>query len=374
MFNLYDGRTQLYQWDADVKIIINDPTVNEVHFCNKTDDCALVVEVYDYEGYRVANIPNILLQEAWPIRAYASCVCYTKDSTIFEVVPRSKPADYVYTETEVKTFEKLEEEVRQALNESGYYLPSMSEDGFLTWTASREGMPEAPATYVRGEQGIQGETGPQGEVGPKGDKGDAFKYEDFTEEQLAALKGPKGDTGKGEKGDTGAPFTYDMFTPEQLEALKGPAGPTGPQGPKGNAFTYNDFTTEQLEALRGPQGVQGPAGAQGLQGIQGPKGDKGDKGDTGPQGIQGPQGPQGEKGDTGATGPQGPIGAQGIQGLQGPEGPIGPRGEIGPVGPAPVKGVDYWTEADQEAIKDYIENTLDTKVSEGFLVVLGGRY
>ena len=25
-------------------------------------------------------------------------------------------------------------------------------------------------------------------------------------------------------------------------------------------------------------------------------------------------------------------------------------------------------------IKDYIENTLDTKVSEGFLVVLGGRY
>ena len=34
----------------------------------------------------------------------------------------------------------------------------------------------------------------------KGDKGDAFKYEDFTAEQLAALKGEKGD--QGEKGDT----------------------------------------------------------------------------------------------------------------------------------------------------------------------------
>ena len=30
-----------------------------------------------------------------------------------------------------------------------------------------------------------------GITGPKGDKGDPFTYEDFTEEQLAALKGPK---------------------------------------------------------------------------------------------------------------------------------------------------------------------------------------
>jgi hypothetical protein len=37
----------------------------------------------------------------------------------------------------------------------------------------------------------------------KGAKGDPFTYEDFTEEQLEALKGEKGDKGeKGEKGDT----------------------------------------------------------------------------------------------------------------------------------------------------------------------------
>ncbi len=36
--------------------------------------------------------------------------------------------------------------------------------------------------------------GPQGPKGEKGDKGDAFTYADFTAEQLAALKGEKGDT------------------------------------------------------------------------------------------------------------------------------------------------------------------------------------
>ena len=55
---------------------------------------------------------------------------------------------------------------------------------------------------------------PAGEKGAKGDKGDAFTYDDFTPEQLAALKGADG--ADGAKGD---PFTYADFTPEQLAAL-----------------------------------------------------------------------------------------------------------------------------------------------------------
>ena len=47
---------------------------------------------------------------------------------------------------------------------------------------------------------------------------------------------------------------------------------------------------------------------------------KGDKGDTGPQGIQGIQGPKGDKGDTGAN------------------------------GHTPVKGTDYFTEADKQEL------------------------
>ena len=48
--------------------------------------------------------------------------------------------------------------------------------------------------------------------------------------------------GQGEKGE---PFRYEDFTPEQLEALK---------GEKGESFKYEDFTPEQLEALRGKDG------------------------------------------------------------------------------------------------------------------------
>ena len=35
--------------------------------------------------------------------------------------------------------------------------------------------------------------GDKGDRGEKGEKGDPFEYEDFTPEQLAALKGDKGD-------------------------------------------------------------------------------------------------------------------------------------------------------------------------------------
>ena len=51
---------------------------------------------------------------------------------------------------------------------------------------------------------LKGLQGPQGEPGLKGDP---FRYEDFTPEQLQALKGPKGD--KGEDGRDGASATAE---------------------------------------------------------------------------------------------------------------------------------------------------------------------
>ncbi|MDW3868384.1 BppU family phage baseplate upper protein [Staphylococcus saprophyticus] len=47
----------------------------------------------------------------------------------------------------------------------------------------------------QGIQGLKGETGIQGPKGDKGDKGNPFVYTDFTQAQLDALKGPKGDNG-----------------------------------------------------------------------------------------------------------------------------------------------------------------------------------
>ena len=54
---------------------------------------------------------------------------------------------------------------------------------------------------------IPGAQGLPGEQGTRGPKGDPFRYEDFTPEQLEALKGPKGD--KGEVGRDGTSATAD---------------------------------------------------------------------------------------------------------------------------------------------------------------------
>lgn len=76
----------------------------------------------------------------------------------------------------------------------------------------------------------------------------------LTPEQIEKLKGPKGEQGL--PGPKGEPFKYSDFTQEQLNALK------GPKGDKGEPFRYSDFTAEQLLALRGPKGDPGSGGGQ----------------------------------------------------------------------------------------------------------------
>lgn len=57
----------------------------------------------------------------------------------------------------------------------------------------------------------------------------------------------------------GKAFTYEDFTPEQLEALR------GGKGDKGEAFKFEDFTLEQLKKLKGEKGEQWNKGDQGRQ-------------------------------------------------------------------------------------------------------------
>lgn len=127
MFILRDGRTELFQWDIDRQLIVEDPTIGEVHFCNRTTDQSLVVEVKEEDGLRVANIPNILLQSPWDIRAYAYCTdCYTKVEKIFKVKARTKPSDYAYTETEIKSYEYLEAKLTE-IEEKGFSEETVQE-------------------------------------------------------------------------------------------------------------------------------------------------------------------------------------------------------------------------------------------------------
>lgn len=88
----------------------------------------------------------------------------------------------LYSDNEIESkdeFTALEEAMKKAANvkDGTTFTPSVSENGDLSW--SNDGGFENPETVNI--------------------KGNAFKYEDFTEEQLSKLKGEKGD-----KGDTGA--------------------------------------------------------------------------------------------------------------------------------------------------------------------------
>lgn len=107
MFKIEDGREQLFQWDINRRLIVRDAAITEVHFCNRTDECSLVCETYVENGQTLVNIPNILLQTDWRINVYAYDKNYTKHYATFNVVKRTKPADYVYTETEVLNYNTL---------------------------------------------------------------------------------------------------------------------------------------------------------------------------------------------------------------------------------------------------------------------------
>ena len=118
MFKIYDGREHFYQWDLDRKLIVEDPEVTEVHFTNRATNDAYVCETYVEDGKTLVNVPNILLQTNWRIQVYAYDGACTKHDKCYEVIGRSKPVDYVYTETEVKTWESLDARIK-ALEEGG---------------------------------------------------------------------------------------------------------------------------------------------------------------------------------------------------------------------------------------------------------------
>ena len=90
--------------------------------------------------------------------------------------------------------------------DGGYYQPSVSEAGELTWTASKSGMPPVASANIKGPAGPKGDTGDPGPQGPAGADG------------APGAQGPQGEQ-----------------------------GPEGPQGPAGPSYTLPDATT----AVRG---------------------------------------------------------------------------------------------------------------------------
>lgn len=129
MTNIKVIGTPLYQWEVGRKVQIDtyrNMRVDSVHFSNFGDTEALVVKPKNENGKIVADIPNILLQSGKNIVVYSVNIAEDSTETIldctFTVRNRAKPADYVYTETEVLTWESLDKRIT-ALENGGGGLP-----------------------------------------------------------------------------------------------------------------------------------------------------------------------------------------------------------------------------------------------------------
>ena len=127
MIRIEGNKPTLYQWDLNMRVILTNVSAGtEVHYSNIKDNvsesCITAVS-YSENGYVYADIPNKLLQTSGIILVYIyiqdNNKAWTELKTEIIVLPRKKPANYVYTETEVLTYKKLEERLDQTQEQIG---------------------------------------------------------------------------------------------------------------------------------------------------------------------------------------------------------------------------------------------------------------
>lgn len=234
----------------------------------------------------------------------------------------------------------------------------------------------------RGVQGPQGEPGKDGDRGPKGDPG---------------TPGPQGADGK--DGKDGKAFAIaKTFTSKANMSSDGLTDGdfvmiASEVGDPDNASMYlwNGTEFKFIADFSGAQGVQGPKGEDGKQGPQGDPGQPGQQGAPGAPGkdgitphigsngnwylgdqdtgkpSQGKQGPQGEPGKDGQQGVPGVPGKDGDTPYVGSNGNwyLGSRdtgkpsqGRAGADGKTPIRGTDYWTDADKVEIKKWVDDAI----------------
>ena len=133
MFTLKKDISQLYQWDSNVKLIVEDDRINQVQFSQRFSHTAVCVKVENGECF----IPNELLQSYCDIFAYACIVDndgqVCEFSEMFTVFARPKPDNYIYTPTEIITFKRIEDE----LNKKFEALAKEIEDDMKTAVRTR---------------------------------------------------------------------------------------------------------------------------------------------------------------------------------------------------------------------------------------------
>lgn len=198
MLKIFDGRPLFYQWDINRKLLVTDSSIIQVHFADHSRDVAMVLEVYELDGSRVVDVPNILLQDDGHIIAYAYRDDHTRLRYTFKVLPRPQPEGYVYSETQVLTAYAMMERTEAAAAAAGASADSAAQsaeaaaesaqkaeqaagkvkDGASAYELAQEsgfrGTMQEWLESLRGAQGHQGEAGAQGADGAAGKS--AYEY------------------------------------------------------------------------------------------------------------------------------------------------------------------------------------------------------
>lgn len=272
-----------YQWDLDQKVVftgIQSANCVDVHFCNYDSKEALVVTP-DIDGDRLsACVPNILLQHPKPVIIYIYCTdentgSRTTHAVKIVVVPRPRPADYAYTETEVLCYRELDKRIKA--------LESLDADS-VTKNELQEILEDALASKLH--------------VPPAAAVGQYFRVAAVDENNIVtaveAVDAPKGGDTVTDEQITQAVSDYMAENP--VEGGKGEPGEPGADGKDGFSPTVTVGQTENgaVITITDKNGTTTATVANGKDGADGAPGEKGDKGDTGATGPAGAAGKDGK--------------------------------------------------------------------------------
>lgn len=224
VIELSNGQLKFWQWDTGQKVKVPE-NVPTVHFKFGAGAVELPVE------NSWVDVPDELLQTGKDILLWTYREDHTLDAARIPVERRTKPADYIYTPTEVKTWESLDARIK-ALEDGGDVAGVSSvngQTGAVTITASGIGA-ATPNEVTSAVNSAWAEA--QKKLKP-----------------LFDAKQPKGDyiTQDGLQSATNAALAQAKASGEfdGAQGPKGDPGATGPQGPAGAGLDVTGATVGQ---------------------------------------------------------------------------------------------------------------------------------
>lgn len=114
----------LWQWDLGRSVVV-EPAIDRLHFASLDGTTAMVVVTRTSGGRCLCDVPNELLQSSKSITVFAYEGGRTVAACSLPVCDRGKPDNYVYTPTDIITFEEMRKELVELINQKidGLQIP-----------------------------------------------------------------------------------------------------------------------------------------------------------------------------------------------------------------------------------------------------------